>query len=176
MIGPAAGPQGTKTGPGETLPDATSSRTEEDEIPMRVLSITTAAAAAVALLLLSAAPDATAQPRTSRVETEGKLVSFDDTANTIVVDVDKTGRPPGDLADVVKRGREATFKVKPTGSVLTRTTVKVNGRRAELAEVPMGKTVKITWKPDKDDPSMPFAWTIDTILTEEEMEERYEMD
>lgn len=142
---------------------------------MRVLSITTAAAAAAALLL-SAAPEATAQPRSSRVETEGELQSFDEATNTIVVDVKKTGRPPGDLQDVVKRGKEATFKVKPTGSVLTRTTVKINGKRAELSDIPMGKTVKITWKPDKDDPSMPFAWTIDTIFTEDEMEERYEME
>ena len=43
----------------------------------------------------------------------------------------KAGGKPTNKGLVLKRGKEATFKVKPEGSILTRTSVTLNGQTSE---------------------------------------------
>jgi hypothetical protein len=126
---------------------------------------------ALALGLLGAAERVSAEPRSQRVETEAEWISYDAEAKTVTVKVTKPGRGPA--AEGLQKYKEATFKVKPTGSVLERTVVKINGMKAELGDVPKGKTVKLYWVPDPADPAVRFAMLIDTTLSEEEFEERY---
>jgi hypothetical protein len=126
---------------------------------------------AAALLVGSLVPG-TAQAGKS-TQTEALWVSFDPEASTITVKVKKAGR--GADAKRLKRGKEATFNVKVEGSVLTKTTVSVNGKRGELHEIPEGKTVNIYWRPDEKDDSLNFARKIDVIFSEAELEERWKV-
>ena len=123
------------------------------------------------LLVAGFVPHASAQTKGKSVQTEAEWVSFDAEAKTVTVKVKKPGR--GKAAKGLKRGRQASFHVKPEGSVLTRTTVAVNGRKAELTDIPAGKTVNIYWIPDDKDKEARFARKIDVIFTDEELEERY---
>ncbi|MFP8877949.1 MAG: hypothetical protein VCE43_00005, partial [Myxococcota bacterium] len=77
-------------------------------------------------------------------QTEAVWVSFDPEASTVTVKVKKPGR--GKDAKRLKRGKQATFNVKVGGSVLTKTTVSVKGKRGELVDIPKGKTVNIYWR------------------------------
>jgi hypothetical protein len=104
-------------------------------------------------------------------QTEAIWVSFDPDGQTVTVKVKKPGR--GEDAKRLKRGKQATFNVKVEGSVLTKTTVAVNGKRGELVEIPEGKTVNIYWRPDEKDPEAMFARKIDVIFSEKELEERW---
>ena len=67
---------------------------------------------------------------------------------------------------MLKRNQEAVFAVKPEGSVLTRTTVSINGRKGELSDIPEGEMVIIYWRPDEDDPKLPRARKIDMVLND----------
>lgn len=128
------------------------------------------AALAVACLLW-VAPQAHAQKARS-TQTEAVWVKFDAEANTVTVKVRKPGKgadPPRHLK--LKKGREATFNVKPTGSVLTRTSVAINGRKGDIADIPVGKTVNIYWIPDPDDDQARFARKIDLFIPAEEVGE-----
>ncbi len=107
-------------------------------------------------------------------QTEALWVSFDPEAQTITLKIKKPGR--GKDAKRLKRGKEATFNVKVEGSVLTKTTVSINGKRGELHEINEGKTVNIYWRPDENDDSQMFARKIDVIFSQEEFEERYKID
>ena len=60
--------------------------------------------------------------------------------------------------------------MKAEGSVLTRTTVKVNGRAGKLTDIPAGKRVNIYWQPKDGEP---YARSIDVTFTEEELNERF---
>ncbi len=133
----------------------------------RVHAAARLAAAAVAFGLV-AASGAEAQPKSKRIETEAEWVSFDAAARTITVKIKKPGQGPA--AKDLKKNREAVFEVKPEGTVLTRTVVKINGVKAELGDLPVGKTVKIYWEPRGESR---FAMLIDTTFSEEEFEERY---
>ncbi len=131
--------------------------------------------AACACLLVSAlAWSAQAEPKGRSVQTEAKWVAFDAEARTVTVKVTKPGR--GKAAKALKRGKEVSFAVKPEGSVMTRTTVAVNGRKAELTDIPKGKTVNIYWIPDEKDANVRFARKIDVIFSEAELEERFGAD
>ena len=88
----------------------------------------------------------------------------------VTVKIKKPGR--GKAAKSLKRGKEASFNVKPEGSVMTRTTVAVNGRKGELADIPKGKTVNIYWIPDEKDKEARFARKIDVSFSEAELEAR----
>ncbi len=107
-------------------------------------------------------------------QTEAIWVSFDADGSTVTVKVKK----PGSSKDAkrLKRGEEATFNVTISGSVLTKTTVSVNGKRGELHEIPAGKTVNVYWRPDEKDDSKMFARKIDVIFSEAEFEERYKIE
>jgi len=124
-------------------------------------------------LVLALAVPAPAQAAKSKsVKTEAKFVSFDASANTITVKVVKTGKKPKNKALVMKKGKEATFKVKPEGSILTRTSVTLNGQRADITDIPAKKTINIYWVPDQADENVRFARKIDMILSDAELEAR----
>jgi hypothetical protein len=128
-------------------------------------------AALAVVCLLWAAPQAHAQKAKS-TQTEATWVEFDAEKNTVTVRVRKPGKgatPPRHLK--LRKGREATFNVKPTGSVLTRTSVAINGKRGELADIPTGKRVNIYWIPDPDDDQSRFARKIDLFIPAEEQGE-----
>ncbi len=130
-------------------------------------------AAAVVVCGVAAAPDAQAQ-KSKSTQSEAKWIKFDPETNQVTVKVTKPGKgakPPKELK--LKRGKEASFKVIPTGSILTRTSVAINGRKGELADIPAGKTVNIYWTPDKDDKKARFARKIDVILSDEELDQMY---
>lgn len=116
------------------------------------------------------APAAEAVPKST--SNEAKWVSFDPEAKTVVVEIGDRGKGPN--TDMVKRGDKQTFNVKPSGSILTRTVVKINGQAAELADIKEGRTVNIRWIPDPDAEGELFAKGVDVVISEEEFERRYE--
>ena len=101
---------------------------------------------------------ANAEPKMKSKRAEGRFMEFDSEAKTILVKV---------------KGKKTTFNVKPEGSVLTRTSVAVNGRKGELTDIPAGKTVLIYWVLDEAQPTLRFARKIDVIFSAEELAERY---
>lgn len=136
-------------------------------------AIQLAAALTVALVVTSmGAGDAFAQKKSKSVKTEGRFVSFDAGTKMMTVKVVKAGKKPSDKALKLKNGREAEFAVKPEGSVLTRTSVTLNGKRADIGDIPEGKLVNIYWVPHETKPDTRFARKIDMILSDAELEER----
>lgn len=134
------------------------------------------ARAAVALLALvfvvAAAPEAQAKKAKS-TQTEAKWVKFDAASKTVVVKVSKSKGPNKKM---LKKGKEATFNVKPEGSVLTRTTVAINGVKGEITDIPAGKQVNVYWVPDDKKKGEYFARKIDVVLSEEELNERFQLE
>jgi len=134
----------------------------------------TAALTALALATFVTAAPATAQPKAKSTQSEAEWVNFNPCDKTVTVKVKKAGKggkPPKELK--LKQGKEASFNVKPEGSILVRTSVAINGKKGELKDIPVGKTVNIYWVPDEKDPSKRFARKIDVILSEEELDARY---
>jgi hypothetical protein len=128
--------------------------------------------AAVALAFaFTAALAATGQAAGKSVQTEAEWISYDPEAKTVTVKVKKPGR--GKDAKLLKRNREAVFAVEPEGSVLTRTTVAINGVKGEISDIPAGKTVNVYWRPDEEDPSILRARKIDVIMSDEELDAKY---
>lgn len=120
--------------------------------------------------LASAAHAQGAAPSKS-IKTEGEFVAYDATAQTVSVKVTRPGSGPE--AKSLQPGKMAAFKVKPEGSVLSRTTVAIQGVKAELGQLQAGKTVNVYWRPDPADPNARFARKIDVILSDEELDQRY---
>ena len=135
-----------------------------------------AAALVAGVVALGMATSAQAQKKTKSVQTEAIWVAYDAEAKTVTIKVNKPGRRIKDKEIALKRGREASFNVKPEGSVLTRTTVAVNGRKGEITDIPAGKTVNLYWVVDEAQPTKRFARKIDVIFSEEELKERYGFD
>ena len=134
-------------------------------------------ALAAAACLLAAPAALAAEDKAKSTQSEGKWVKFDAAANLVTVKITKEGKgakPPADLK--VKKGREATFKVNPTGSVLSRTSIAINGKKGEITDIPEGKTVNVYWVPDASDPKSRFARKIDVILSDEELDAKYGVD
>ena len=133
---------------------------------------------ALAAACLLAAPAAlAAADKAKSTQSEGKWVQFDTAANTVTIKITKEGKgakPPAELK--VKKGRDASFKVNPTGSVLSRTSVAINGKKGELTDIPEGKTVNVYWVQDESDPKSRFARKIDVILSDEELDAKYGVD
>ncbi len=128
--------------------------------------------AAVALACaFTAAFAADAQAKGKSVQTEAKWIKYDPEAKTVTVKVKKPGR--GEDAKLLKRNKEAVFAVKPEGSVLTRTTVSINGVKGELTDIPEGKTVNVYWRPDEKDPSILRARKIDMFMSDAELDAKY---
>lgn len=129
--------------------------------------------AAVVAAFAAVAGTAAAQGKGKSIQTEADWVKFDPETNTVTVNVRKPGKRVKDKDIALRQGKEASFDVKPTGSVLTRTTVKINGRKGELTDIPEGKRVNIYWIVDESKSTKRFARSIDLILSEEELNERY---
>ena len=149
---------------------------EEVEEAMKTLTTRALIATIAAALMLSLVgpTSAFAQGKAKSTQTEAEWIKFDPETNTVTVKVKKPGRDND--AKRLKKNKEATFKVKPEGSVLTRTTVSINGRKAELTDLSEGKTVNIYWRPDTSDDTVMFARKIDAIMSEEDFDARYGTD
>ena len=102
------------------------------------------AAAALLAIATAAAPARAEEAKSER--SNGKLVSYDAAAQSIVV---KEG------------GKEQSYQVKAEGSVLTRTTVTMNGKVAKFDDVKPGMIVIVYWKPDPADATRRNARKVD---------------
>jgi hypothetical protein len=130
-------------------------------------------------LVLGVSAAASAQGKQKSVQNEAKFVSYDQAASTVTVQILKKGKGNKQLMKQfnkeVKNGKEATFNVIPTGSVLTRTSVAVNGVKGEITDLKPGKTLQVYWVEDPKKPGQLFARKIDVVLSEEELNARYEV-
>jgi len=125
---------------------------------------------AVSLLLVPAAAFAQ-KGKAKSTQTEARWISFDAAAKTVVVKVQKPGKGPN--KKMMKKNKEATFRVVPEGSILKRTSVAVNGKKGEITDIPEGKQVNIYWVPDEENDGGFFARKIDVVLSEEEIDKRW---
>ncbi|MEE2662528.1 MAG: hypothetical protein VX681_00295 [Myxococcota bacterium] len=137
------------------------------------LGIVLATLAAVLLAQLPAGESA-AQRKSKSIQSEARWVSFDAEAKTATVKIVK----PGKIRDKqqrkqIKAGKQVVFDVTPEGSVLTRTTVAINGMKSEFADIKPGKRVYVYWSVDEARPHGRYARKIDVIFSREELEARY---
>ena len=102
------------------------------------------ATAALLAIAVATAPASAEEAKSER--SNGKLVSYDAAAQTIVVK---------------ESGKEQTYQVKAEGSVLTRTTVTMNGKVAKFDDVKPGMIVIVYWKPDPADATRRNARKVD---------------
>jgi hypothetical protein len=137
--------------------------------PARILATLTVASFAFAFVASIALEAEAAKSKST--QNEAQWVAYDATAKTVTVKVTKKGKGPN--KKLLKVRKEATFNVIPEGSVLTRTSVAINGVKGELTDIPEGKTVLIYWIPDPNKDGELFARKIDVILSEEELDEKY---
>ena len=129
--------------------------------------------ALLAVALLAGPAAQTAQAKKSKsIKTEATFIAYDAEAKTLEVKVKKTGKKPEKKKLKLKRGKKAVFKVKPEGSILTRTSVTLDGKRADINEIEKGQFLFIYWAPDEVDAEMRFARKIDMVLSEAEMDAR----
>lgn len=101
-------------------------------------------AVAVLSAFAAAAPTRAAEMKSERADT--RFVSYDAAAQSIVVK---------------EKGKEQTYQVKAEGSVLTRTTLTMNGKVAKFDELKPGMVTIVYWKPDPADASKRAARKID---------------
>jgi hypothetical protein len=135
----------------------------------RVVGALTAALVGGLLLFIHAPTASAKEAKTTRNEAE--WVKYDAEGKTVTLKIKKQGL--GENAAALKVGQDAVFKVKPEGTVLTRTSVAINGKKGDLKDIPVGKTVLVYWVPDTADPKARFARKIDVILSEKELDEKY---
>lgn len=105
-----------------------------------------AALLGAALALLLAAVPAEAQSKQKSKQARGTFKGFDAAASTITL---------------LEGGKEIVYKVKPEGSVLSRTTVKINGVPMYVKDIPEGAPIIVYWRPDEADKEQRFARSID---------------
>jgi hypothetical protein len=103
-------------------------------------------------------------------QTEARWIAFDPATKTVKVKVDKSTGPN---KAKFKKNEEVSFRVMPDGSVLSRTSVAINGVKGEITDITEGKRVNVYWLPDPENASGYFARKIDVTLSEEELEKRY---
>lgn len=132
--------------------------------------------AVASLALLVAGPALAAKEKS--VQNEAQWVSFDESSSTVTVKILNRGKGNKKLikqhASTVKKGKEVTFNVIPTGSVLKRTSVAINGVKGELGEIAAGKRVLLYWVGDPAKEGELFARKIDVVLSEEEINKRWQ--
>ena len=137
------------------------------------------AAAVLAVSAASLGTAAQAQGNQKSVQIEAQFVKYDEATSTVVVKIVKKGKGNAALLkqfdDKVKNGKEAAFNVIPTGSVLSRTSVAINGVKGEIKDLKPGKKVNIYWIEDPKKKGELFARKIDVVLSEEELNKRYEV-
>jgi hypothetical protein len=136
----------------------------------RILTTLTVASFAFALVT-SVAPLAEAQKRSKSTQNEAEWIAYDAAAKTVSVKITKKGKGPN--KKLLKARKEATFNVIPEGSILTRTSVAINGVKGELTDISPGKTVLIYWVPDEKKDGELFARKIDVVMSEEELDAKY---
>ena len=122
------------------------------------------------VFLASIAPVAEAK-KSKSTQNEAEWIAFDAAAKTVTVKIMKKGKGPN--SKLLKTKKEATFNVIPEGSILTRTSVAVNGVKGEIQDIPAGKTVLLYWVPDPNKEGEYFARKIDVIFSEEELDAKY---
>lgn len=136
-------------------------------------------AATLVLGIAALATAAHAAGNQKSVSNEAQFVKFDAATNTVTVKILKKGKGNSSLMkkfdDQVKNGKDATFNVIPTGSVLSRTSVAVNGVKGEMTDIQPGKRILIYWVEDEKKKGELFARKIDVVLSEEELNKRYEV-
>lgn len=141
--------------------------------------VVAAAYLAVAIGSAGVTSAAYAQGNQKSVQNEAQFVKYDEPTSTVVVKILKKGKGNAALLkqfdELVKNGKEATFNVIPTGSVLSRTSVAVNGVKGEMTDLKAGKRVLIYWVEDPKKKGELFARKIDVVLSEEELDKRYEV-
>ncbi len=143
----------------------------------RARSLAGALAALLPLALAAAAAEAA--PKGSTVQTEAKWVSFNPDKGTVTVKIVKPTKGGTKIADKklnLKTGKEVYFNVKAEGSVLSKTTVAINGKKGEFKDIGEGKTVNIYWIADEKQEGARFARKIDVILSDEELDALYAID
>ena len=128
------------------------------------------ALAGLALVFATTVASEALAAKEKSTQTEARFIKFDATAKTVQVKVDKSKGPNKKL---MRTGKEVTFNVKPEGSILTRTSVAINGKKGELGDIPAGKQVNVYWVPDPDKKGEFFARKIDVVLSEEELDAMY---
>ena len=133
--------------------------------------LTTLAVAAFALAFVASVPGVANAKKSKSTQNEAEWIAYDAAAKTVTVKITKKGKGPN--KKLLKTRKEATFNVVPEGSILTRTTVAINGVKAELTDIPAGKTVLIYWVPDPNKDGELFARKIDAIMSEEEFDAKY---
>lgn len=138
--------------------------------------VVAAASLAVAVGVAGLDTAAHAQGNQKSVQNEAQFVKFDEAASTVVVKILKKGKGNSALLKQfdaqLKNGKETTFNVIPTGSVLSRTSVAVNGMKGEMKDLQPGKTILIYWVEDPKKKGELFARKIDVVFSEEEQEKR----
>ena len=140
--------------------------------------VVVAASLAVAVGVAGLATAAHAQGDQKSVQNEAQFVKFDEATSTVVVKILKKGKGNSALLKQfdaqLKNGKETTFNVIPTGSVLSRTSVAVNGMKGEMKDLQPGKTILIYWVEDPKKKGELFARKIDVVLSEDEQDKRSE--
>ena len=124
--------------------------------------LTTIPAALGLSILLGAAP---AQSGPKQTQTEATFLSHDADSHTITVKVRQPGRGKAPKALRLKRGKEASFNVKESGSVLTSTIVKSKeGTRMGFEDLTPGVKVFVFWVPDEKNDDARFARSISVYV------------
>jgi hypothetical protein len=126
--------------------------------------------AGIAGAVAATLPIASADAAEKTTQSEAKWIAYDAASKTVKVKIDRPGTGPN--KDKLKKNQEVAFRVVPEGSVLTRTSVAINGVKGELTDIPVDKRVNIYWLPDPDNKEGFFARKIDVILSEEEQDRR----
>lgn len=128
--------------------------------------------AALSFVAATLAPAQAEAARGKSVANEAQWVRFDPDAETVSVTILKASNGNKALAKqfkrTVKRGKQVTFHVVSTGSILKRTSVAIRGRKAELTDIQAGDRVILYWIEDPDHPGELFARKIDVVLSEKD--------
>lgn len=119
-------------------------------------ALATLAALAMVLTVVGAAP-AYAKDKPKRVQ--GQFISYDPAASTI---------------KIKERGKEVEYTVKAEGSILTRTSVKINGLGGKVTDLKPEMRLFLYWVPDAKNPKMRFARTIDVPNVPEELQDEFD--
>lgn len=137
-------------------------------------------AVGLALVALALTPvliaDSALAKKNKSVASGAKWIAFDPGSNTVKVKITSKGRGNTKLVKKYKKdfkkGKEVTFNVVPTGSILKRTSVAINGMKGEMTDIAANKQVVIYWVEDPNKDGELFARKIDVVLSEEEWEAR----
>ena len=133
--------------------------------------LTTLTIAGLAFAFVTSISSVAEAKKSKSTQNEAEWIAFDAAAKTVTVKIMKKGKGPN--SKLLKTKKEATFNVIPEGSILTRTSVAINGVKGELQDIPAGKTVLLYWVPDEKKDGEFFARKIDVIMSEEELDAKY---